>query len=52
MELNWTAIIQTAITAAIMGGTQFITARYLGRMLDKWDRIMRQKEPKSVDKDS
>jgi hypothetical protein len=38
MDINWTTIIASAITAAIIGSTQFIATRYLGRILDRLEK--------------
>ena len=38
MDINWTTVIAAAVTASIVGGTQFIAIRYLGRILDNIER--------------
>jgi hypothetical protein len=38
MNINWTTIIASAITAIVVGSTQFITTRYLARILDKLEK--------------
>lgn len=38
MDINWTTVIASAITACVVGSAQFITTRYLGRMLDKIEK--------------
>lgn len=38
MGLNWTTIIASAVTAVIVGGSQFIFTRYLSRILDRIEK--------------
>lgn len=37
-SIDWTTVLASAVTASILGGTQFITTRYLGRILDRWEK--------------
>jgi len=43
ININWTTVIAAAVTAAIVGSMQFITIRYLGRILDNIERGYREK---------
>jgi 4-hydroxybenzoate polyprenyltransferase len=38
MDVNWTTVIASALTACIISGATFITNRYLGRILDKIEK--------------
>ncbi len=40
MELNWTTIAASGITALVICTFQFFTTRYLGRMLDSIEKRM------------
>jgi len=39
VNIDWTTVIASAITAAIIGSTQFITTRYLSRILDRLEKV-------------
>jgi len=36
--IEWTTVISSGVVAVIIGGMQFISTRYLGRMLDKIEK--------------
>jgi hypothetical protein len=38
MEINWTTVITSAIVATIISSMQFVTTRYLGRILDRLEK--------------
>jgi len=38
MEINWTTVLSSGLVAAIITGMQFITTRYLGRILDRLEK--------------
>ena len=38
--INWTTILASAITASIIGGSQFVFNRYLARILDRIEKEM------------
>ena len=38
MGIDWTTVIASAFTAAIVSGFTFITNRYLARVLDRIER--------------
>jgi len=38
LDINWTTVITSAVVAVIISGTQFITTRYLGRILDRIEK--------------
>ncbi len=38
MHIDWTTVIASAITAAIVSGTTFISNRYLSRILDRVEK--------------
>jgi len=38
MNINWTTVITSAIVATIISSMQFITTRYLGRILDRLEK--------------
>lgn len=40
MHIDWTTVIASAITAAIVSGTTFISNRYLSRILDRVEKKM------------
>jgi hypothetical protein len=45
-SINWTTIIASAVTAVIIGSAQFITTRYLGRILDRLEKPYKQNNKK------
>lgn len=44
MDIDWTTVIASAITAAIIGSAQFITTRYLSRILDRLEKVSRMEK--------
>jgi hypothetical protein len=38
MDINWTTVITSGVVAAIISSMQFITTRYLGRILDRLEK--------------
>jgi hypothetical protein len=46
LNLNWTTIIASAFTACIVGTSQFITTRYLARILDRLEKNTEKKDEK------
>jgi len=38
MNLNWTTVIASGITASVICTFQYFTTRYLGRMLDSIEK--------------
>jgi hypothetical protein len=38
MDINWTTVITSAIVASIIASMQFITTRYLSRILDRLEK--------------
>ena len=38
MNINWTTVLASGVVASIVSGFQFITNRYLGRILDKIEK--------------
>jgi len=38
MDINWTTVITSAIVASIITSMQFITTRYLSRILDRLEK--------------
>lgn len=38
--INWTTILASAVTASIIGGSQFVFNRYLARILDRIEKEM------------
>ena len=44
MNIDWTIVISAGITAAIIGSFQFITNRYLGRILDSIEKRSKKEE--------
>lgn len=38
MDINWTTVITSAVVASIISGMQFLTTRYLGRILDRIEK--------------
>lgn len=40
MDLNWTTIIASAVTATVVGASQFVANRYLARILDRIEKEM------------
>lgn len=44
MAIDWTTVISSAIVASIIGGAQFLTTRYLSKMLDRIEKKQKQKD--------
>ncbi len=40
MMIDWTTVIASAITAIVVGGSQFVANRYLARMLDRIEKSL------------
>lgn len=38
MELNWTTLISSAITAAVNGCVTYLCIRYVGRLVEKVEK--------------
>ena len=38
MNIEWTTVISAGVVAAIISSVQFITTRYLGRILDRLEK--------------
>lgn len=47
MDINWTTVITSAIVAIIISSTQFVTTRYLGRILDRLEKGYEKERGKS-----
>jgi len=41
-DINWTTVATSGIVAAVISSFQFITTRYLGKLLDKIDKSLRK----------
>jgi len=42
MDINWTTVITSAIVASIISSMQFLTTRYLSRILDRLEKGYRK----------
>jgi len=42
MDINWTTVITSAIVASIISGMQYLTTRYLSRILDRIEKGYRK----------
>lgn len=47
MHIEWTTVIASGVVAAIISSIQFITTRYLSRILDRLERDYRKSNNKS-----
>jgi hypothetical protein len=45
-RIDWTTVVASAITASIIGSSQFIFIRYLARVLDRIEREMAKADKK------
>jgi len=44
MNIDWTTVLCSAVTASIITSFQFLTTRYLGRILDRMEKKAELKE--------
>jgi hypothetical protein len=49
VEIQWTTVIASAVTAVVIGSAQFITTRYLSRILDRLEKDFRRNNRKDKD---
>jgi hypothetical protein len=45
MDINWTTVITSGVVAAIISSMQFITTRYLSRILDRLEKASERNRP-------
>ena len=38
MDINWTTVISSGVVAVIISSMQFVTTRYLSRILDRLEK--------------
>jgi len=44
LDINWTTVAASAITAIIIGVVQLVTTRYTNRLLDRIDKSVKLKK--------
>lgn len=48
MSIDWTTVVTSGFVAGIISGFQFLTTRYLGKMLDRIEKNVQPKKVKRV----